>query len=308
MPVGRRWWVYQRERFPILVQGSLIAVVGFSAVSYSALLRGDHGWPGARSAVVAFVSTFLFFLQLRIADEWKDFEDDARFRAYRPVPRGVVTLKELRAIGLAGALVQFALALWSGLKLVPLLLLAWAYMGLMTKEFFARKWLKAHPAAYLALHMPVLPLIYLYATACDWAVVSRATRAPISWFLLVGLFNGLVFEIGRKIRAPQDEEYGVQTYSRVWGIWKAVLVWFGALLLGATAALMAASKIHWLPATLLIVGIALAIALEIGFQLLQKPITTLAKAIELASGAWVLLLHLCLGPLPLLSLHAKWVR
>src|SRR5262249_17923845 len=153
----------------ILVQGSLIVVLSISAVSYSALLRGDHGWPGVPSAVVAFVSIFLFFLQLRIADEWKDFEDDARFRAYRPVPRGVVTLEELRAIGLGGALVQFALALWSGFGLVPLLLLVWAYMGLMTKEFFARQWLNAHPAAYLALHMPVLPLIYLYATACDWA-------------------------------------------------------------------------------------------------------------------------------------------
>lgn len=307
IPTLHRLWVYQRERFPILAQGSLIAVLSLSAVSYSALLRGDHGWPAARSAVAAFLSTLLFFLQLRIADEWKDAEEDARFRPYRPVPRGIVTLEELRAIGLTAALVQLVLALWLSAALVPLLLV-WAYMGLMSKEFFARNWLKAHPVAYLALHMPVLPLIYLYATACDWAVAGGVKRAAIGWFLLVGLFNGLVFEIGRKIRAPQDEEYGVETYTRLWGSRKSVLVWFGALLLSASAALMAASLIHWLTATALLLGAALAIALEIGFQFLQQPVSALAKRIEVASGAWALIVHLALGPLPLLLLRGNWVR
>ena len=98
------------------------------------------------------------------------------------------------------------------------------------------------------------------------------------------------------------------TYSRVWGSREAVLVWFGALLLSATAASIAASKVHRLLGTPLIVGFALVSALEVGFQFLRKPTTTLAKAIQLASAAWVLLVHLCLGPLPLLSLHAQWAR
>jgi 4-hydroxybenzoate polyprenyltransferase len=308
IPTLHRWWVYQRERFPILAQGSLIAVLSLSAVSYSALLRGDHVWPAARSAVAAFLSTLLFFLQLRIADEWKDAEDDARFRPYRPVPRGIVTLKELRTIGLTAALVQLVLALWLSAALVPLLLVVWAYMGLMSKEFFARKWMKAHPVAYLASHMPALPLIYLYATACDWGVAGGVKRAAIGWFLLVGLFNGLVFEIGRKIRALQDEEYGVETYTRLWGSRKSVLVWFGALLLSAAAASMAASQIHWLTATALLLGTALAIALEIGVQFLQQPVSALAKRIEVASGAWALIVHLALGPLPLLFPRGNGVR
>lgn len=88
-----RWWVYQRERFPVFAHGALIAAFSASAVCYSALVRGaDRVALG--SLAVAFGTAFLFFLQLRIADEFKDFAEDARFRPYRPVPRGLVTLRE----------------------------------------------------------------------------------------------------------------------------------------------------------------------------------------------------------------------
>ena len=76
-----RWWTYQRERFPVLAHGVLIAAFSSSAVSYSALLRGQR--PRMASIGMAFVTCFLFFLQLRIADEFKDFEEDSRWRPYR---------------------------------------------------------------------------------------------------------------------------------------------------------------------------------------------------------------------------------
>ena len=37
--MGHRWWIYQRERFPVLPHGLLIAVFSLSALSYSARLR-----------------------------------------------------------------------------------------------------------------------------------------------------------------------------------------------------------------------------------------------------------------------------
>src|SRR5262249_35693743 len=71
-----RWWTYQRERFPVLAHGPLIAAFSLSAVSFSSLLRGRTELPDAKTAVVAFATSFLFFLQLRLADEFKDFEED----------------------------------------------------------------------------------------------------------------------------------------------------------------------------------------------------------------------------------------
>ena len=107
-----RWWCYQRERFPVFAHTPLVAAFSFSAISYSSLLRGEQRWPDPKAALVAFVTALLFFLQLRIADEFKDFEEDARYRPYRPVPRGLVKLRELGFIGLLSALTQLLLALW----------------------------------------------------------------------------------------------------------------------------------------------------------------------------------------------------
>src|ERR1041385_7457659 len=141
-----RWWVYQRERFPILAHGVLIAAFSSSAVSYSAMLR-DHR-PRLPSIAVAFITCFLFFLQLRIADEFKDFDEDSRYRPYRPVPRGLVHLNELGKVALVGALLQLLLALWLSPALVGLLLLVWLYLALMQKEFFLGHRLRARPASY----------------------------------------------------------------------------------------------------------------------------------------------------------------
>src|SRR5215467_15501229 len=106
-----RWWVYQRERFPLGAHGPIILAFSLSAVSYSALLRGTHHLPGWKSCLVAFASSFLFFLQLRLADEFKDFEEDSRYRPYRAVPRGLVSLRDLGIVGVAAAIIQLLLAL-----------------------------------------------------------------------------------------------------------------------------------------------------------------------------------------------------
>ena len=39
-------------------------------------------------------------------------EEDARYRPYRPVPRGLVTLRELGVVFAAAAVIQLALAIW----------------------------------------------------------------------------------------------------------------------------------------------------------------------------------------------------
>src|SRR5262245_24682414 len=188
-----RWWTYQRERFPLASHTPLVLAFSASAVCFSSLLRGHLAAPSRSALFVAFVTSLLFFLQLRIADEFKDFEEDSRFRPYRPVPRGLVTRKELACLGVATGAVQLALALWLQPSLVWLLFTAWVYLALMTREFFAARWLKAHPVAYMASHMLILPLVDLYATACDWKVAG-VSSPPIglTWFLVVSFLNGLV--------------------------------------------------------------------------------------------------------------------
>lgn len=293
--MANRWWVYQRERFPVLVHGPLIAAMGLAAVSVSTLLHGGAGRPAAGSLLVAIGTTLLFFLQLRIADEFKDRETDARYRPYRAVPRGLVSLRELGTVAAIGALLQLGMALWLQPSLALLLAAVWVYLGLMWNEFFVRQYLTTHPIAYLWSHMLILPLITLYATACEWHTARVPMSSGLAWLLVASFFNGLVIEIGRKIRAPEAEEHGVETYSALWGRRTATLAWWGAMLLSAMSSLLVAQAIGLVAILGPAFGIALALAAMTGWRFLVRPTRKRATLFEPVSGLWTLVTYLGLG-------------
>lgn len=293
-----RWWIYQKERFPLLAHGPLIAAFSASAVSYSALLRG--GDPAWVSFVVAFAVSLGSFLLLRIADEFKDAEEDARFRPYRPVPRGLVKLRELATIGAGVAALQFTLAVQIGWPLVGLLGVTWIYFALMSREFFARAWLKARPVVYLFSHMLIMPLIDWFATGCDWVRAGGPMPAGLFWFLAASFCNGVVIELGRKIRAPEQEETGVETYSFLWGRPVAVGAWLAALGATLACAVVAARPIAFAGPVAATLGALWVCAAVLGLAFVRTRQGQLAKTIEAGSGLWTLALYLTLGVVPLL--------
>ena len=301
--MASRWWVYQRERFPVVAHGALIVAFSGSAVALSALLRG--AWPAPRAFVVACVTAFLFFFQLRVCDEFKDAEDDARYRPYRPVPRGLVTLRELATLGVVAAAIQAGLAWWLEPRLLAVLALVWAYMTLMAREFFVAEWLKARPFTYLWSHMLVVPLVDLYATACDWLAAGAAPPAGLVWFLLASFFNGVVVEIGRKLRAPDDEETGVETYSAVWGRPRAVRAFLAALVLAAAAAATAGRMVGVGRTVALAGAVALILGALWARRFIHAPEKGSGKRFELLSGVWTLAMYLSVGILPL---ALAWMR
>jgi hypothetical protein len=297
--LARRLWVYQRERFPVLANALVVAAIGFSALSFSALLRGSSESPQLGSVLLGCGSAFLFFLEMRILDEFKDHVTDTKFRPYRPVPRGVVTLRQLGAVGAGAAALQVLFALLLDPAMLALLLLVWAYLGLMTREFFVRQWLRSHLVVYMVTHMPILPLIFLYVTACDWRLHAAFPSSGLVWLLAVTLPSGVVLELGRKIRTPQDEEPGVETYSALWGRSQAVKVWYGALLAVSIAALGAASQVDLLitAGVILTTMLVLTAAVAVGFLRSKTP--GAGQRIDKVSSGVVVLIFLCLGTLPL---------
>jgi len=295
-----RWIVYQRERFPLAAHAPLVAAFSASAVCFSSLVRGRIEPPPVATLAVAFVTSLLFFLQLRVADEFKDFEDDARHRPYRPVPRGLVTLRELAWVGAGAAIVQLALALALDPTIVWLLAIAWVYLALMTREFFAPRWLKRHPIVYMTSHMAILPLVDLYATACDWWVAGHH-RLPrgLYWFLIVSYLNGLVIEIGRKTRVPIDEEPGVDTYSALWGTGGAIRAWMIAVLATAFAAWRAAARVGTSGPMLALLAVLLVTCAAVALRVRRSAAPGSGKAIEVMSGVWTILMYVGLGAAPL---------
>lgn len=293
-----RWWIYQNERFPLLAHGPLIAAFSACAVAFSALLRGAPV-PGLQMFLTAFGVCLLMFLQLRIADEFKDAEEDARFRPYRAVPRGLVTLSELRIVFILCAIAQTAMVLALDPRLMLVLAIAWAYLGLMCVEFFCRAWLKKRPVIYLVSHMGIMPLVDFFGTACEWLPRTGSAPAGLGWFLAASFFNGIVIEIGRKLRQPADEEDGVETYSRLWGKSGGTAVWLAAMLATLTCAALAAHAIGFLVPVVCALAAILAITVATLPRYLRGNMH--GKKLEALSAIWTLVLYLMLGLVPLLA-------
>lgn len=294
--LARRLWRYQRERFPLLAHGVAIAAFALAALGVSVSFQARPSPPDLATVLAAFASVLGFFVLLRVADEFKDADDDARYRAHRPVPRGLVSLAELAAVGVAAAAVQLFAALWLHPPLVWWLLGIWAYFGLMSAEFFAPAWLKRRPLLYLASHMAILPLIALYASACHWLARGlHPDAASLAGFLVVAVGNGLAFEIGRKLRAPGDERTGVETYSRLWGPRRAAGAWTSAVALAAAGALATAAGIGVLPFVAPVAVVAASLAAALAMSYARRPTRKSAGRIALASQAVVLAVLLALG-------------
>lgn len=294
-----RLWIYQKERFPVFKHGILIASFSFCALCLSSLLRNNITWPNWQVSITAFVCLFLFFLQLRIADEFKDSEDDAKYRPERPVPRGLVSLSELKWLGIISAIIQLFLSYQLYPPLIFVLILVWVYMALMGVEFFIPTWLKNHPLAYLWTHMLIMPLIDLFATACDWLQLSYSPPDGLTWFLVVSFFNGVIIEIGRKTWAPEQEIQGVESYSSCWGIQRAILAWLGAVIAAFVCACVVAMEIGFFFPVFIVLALLALVASSLTLEFIHRPTSKLAKRLDNFSGIWVIGLYFILGIIPL---------
>jgi len=295
-----RFWAYQRERFPLAGFVPIIAAFTFSSAAYSRLARGSSGFiPWSRFAIGA-LTALVFFFMLRVLDEHKDQDIDRRFRPELPVPRGLVSLAELRWIGGGGLVVVVALNSFTLPALLVPIAIVTGWAALMTREFFVRDWLRAHPTAYLLTHMAVMPLIDTYTTGLDWLSVGRHLPSGLGLFLGVTFMNGMLIEIGRKLRAPDAEREGVDTYTRAWGLRRAPIVW---LLLLGTAALLATLALRHVGSGALelgTIGLALLWATRAAVRFLRRPDPASSTGVEQASQLWMLATYLALGTLPFL--------
>jgi len=287
-----RWATYFRERFPPAQYAISLGAFTWATLAYTQALHGESRLPGAYSFFVGFAVTFLLFLQLRILDEFKDYEEDAKYRPYRPVPRGLVSLKNLARLWLIAAIIQLMLAASIGQRPVVLLLLVLAYSGLMRVEFFVRNWLKAHALAYMGSHILIVPMIAAFIAACSGKAHTVVELAPFFGF---SYLNFCVFELGRKIWAPHEERTGVETYSALWGLRRAAWVWlavmWGAAALGVLAAYRAGIVLPYAAAAVVLATIATAMAARFFSDLTQAK----GNTFRVASAVWLLGIHVTFG-------------
>lgn len=288
----RRWRLYFRERFPLPLQGPVIAVFSSSVFIYAFAIQSRNGRPSLTAGTAAFVVVLLVFLQLRILDEFKDYEQDMRFRPYRPVPRGIVTLHELGWLGVVAAIAQAAASALVGTRALLALAVVWVYAGLMAAEFFVPAWLRGHPLAYMASHMLVVPLIVAYVATCAGA---ETPTVPLTWLVGMSYLSFCVFEIGRKIRAPADELQGVDTYSALWGRRTAVIAWLSAMAGAGAFAVLAARHVRAWPVAAGLAAAVITVAAAAGARFLADPRPKRGRWFLAMSGVWLVVMYLALG-------------
>ena len=313
--------IYLNERFPLGKNSFFVLIFTLSGYIYTSLLYNSKIMylftNGIKITILQykiiaiFIIIFMFFFQLRITDEFKDYEEDLKYRAYRPVQRGIISLKTLGKIGIATVITQIILAHVIDPEIIYFMIFVWIYMFLMAKEFFIKKWLTKRILIYALSHVVIMVFITLVIVEATQYIVPKNIFDVfiLQWykhnidFALIPLFalnylNGIVLEIGRKTRKNDEEEHGVQKYSKLWGRKKAVVVL--SLLFIIEYFLVILGLTHTYEKYFFFGGLTLLIILIVSIyfrvKFLKKDLS--GKIVETVSGLWIIFSSMCMGLLP----------
>ena len=295
-PIAQRLIGWAGERFP-----PAVAVLSFLIYSTGWLSGRALTHPGSLSVsawdVVAFVAVWAYFLMLRVFDEHKDFARDSVNFPDRVLQRGLVTLDHLKVVGAVAIAVQLGVSLLEdhGVGRVTvwwLVLMAWSL--LMAKEFFVGAWLERRLVLYAATHQLAMPLLMLWVA--QMGAGDRTLPADVVWLCVSGIGFAFALEVARKVRAPEDEREGVDSYTRSLG------------LRGAPLAVQALLVIAAASGALLIHGTGVRSAAAFAFvalaplpgilgtaAFLRRPVAGAAKKVEAGTAISVLILLVVLS-------------
>lgn len=295
-PFRRRLFAYLQERFPPLNYGILI-VSYYSSNQFLArvLTQPDGPMTYSLRSVLGAVTLLCMFFHLRVFDEHKDYEDDCRYFPGRVLQRGLVTLTHLKRLGAIAIAIELVMGLLLGPAALVAILCALAFSVLMRVEFFVGPWLRRHFLVYAASHMLIMPLFAM-------VVFSAATglylwEAP-AWFWVyafVGFFVTFNWEVSRKIRAPEDEIEGVDTYTRIFGTYGAAYVVLGIRVVDTGLVALVGHHVG-LSAWFYGVLVALFLVCMIGFfQFRFRTNRKTAKRMEAYAGMYIVAFDLALA-------------
>jgi len=271
---------FVRERFPPAIYGPLIAV--FTAAAFVPTVgHAPDGFDAGRY-VVAALAVGAAFLHLRIADELKDVEVDRLGRPERPLPRGLVSARELRVVAIVVLALGVGLAGLIGASALAAFAAAAVFIALADFDFGIGRIVHGNLLVYALAHSPTVPLLLVFAALAG----DPAPRSELPWLIALAWSLGLGLEFARKTRPAGDERPFVETYSQQLGHRGASLLTGLMLTLAALAAVGHAATIGAMG----VAAVALAAALVIGVGTIVLAGRFGQRAIEAAANAAGLLL------------------
>ena len=216
----QRLRIYLREMFPVVPRLLVGAIIFFEIYFVLLLNYRVLDFRIGRQEAVGTFTVFAFLLLLRIADDFKDYEGDKHLFPDRPLPSGRVSRRDLWVL-LVVLITVTTLGNFLFMNNLVWFIFLFTYGLLMSLWFFARDKIQSNLLLAVITHNPVMMILNLYIIS--FTVIKYQLPAITSTTVLLAFtlyFPGLIWEVARKIRAPQDETDYV-TYSRIFGYRKA---------------------------------------------------------------------------------------
>ena len=246
----KNFYIYQKERFPIVVLGLsfLPAILSSGAVVAS---QAEF-----KFVLIALIVSVAYLLHVRIIDEFRDYEHDLRHHKERPVSSGVISLKELRVIDWLAIVAVPLVSLYSGPEalLIAVAMLLYSYFA--RKEFFLglqfRRYFYLYNAVNLVQMLLLQILIYIIANP------SFSFTTLVTVHFLFTTTGTIIFEFLRKVKSPGNDGTGKDTYTWYLGLNNALLIYaafatFNILLFVKAMFLIQAEITYWIPVAIALV-------------------------------------------------------
>ncbi len=206
----KKWIIFFKERTPLL--SYIIICLGPSLSAYFINNKSS-----VNIIFLTFFGFFLFFIVLRMMDEFKDYEKDLVAHSNRPLPRGLINLLTFEKAILVGVscliffdIILFFLGFIYSFFLFSLVIL---HLWLMYKEFYLGKWLSEKPLFYAITHQLILVTLCFFALSLTRNNLGFLT--PISFLYSFSvLFSFFSYEVCRKLNP--SSHLVLKTYLQVY--------------------------------------------------------------------------------------------
>lgn len=200
-----------------------VVVDGLSRLLSHTLPQGR--WAFGTHALIAISVLFLLLLQIRAADEIKDFEYDKVFNPERPLVTGALTTADMWTFIAASS--SLALMLSSLLGEMTLAIVFFTSIYTVTLIFVERMSERVRDGLFL--NMLVTFPVNLLCNAVVYTAYCNQTAATFEFValaqvLFVPALSFLHFEFAKKTSWPQHAVHGKRLYSEVLGTRPALFI------------------------------------------------------------------------------------
>ncbi len=162
------------------------------------------------------ITIMLMMLLLRVMDDIKDFEKDKKNNKNTPLISEIITKKDLTILMIFITVIASTINIFLGKHIFTSFIFMLIYEYLMFFDFFYSK-ITHNTILTLLTHNPVALIFQLYIISFAYQNYGEDILQPMT--IVIALMFWLPFlawELGRKIRKPEDESEN-ETYSKILG-------------------------------------------------------------------------------------------